>query len=162
MSEIWIRPARRADVPAIVALLADDPLGRAREDPADIGPYLKAFDDMAAQGGNTALVAEREGKVIGCLQLTIIPGLARRGAKRGQIEGVRVSAGCRGLGIGEQLIRHAIEAARALDCTLVQLTSDNSRPDAHRFYERLGFVASHAGFKRDTTSLSAPAGGEVR
>ena len=151
MNDIAIRPATSADLPAIVALLADDPLGRTRETPDDLGPYLVAFDEMAAQGGNVAFVAEREGpagkEVVGCLQLTVIPGLARRGAKRGQIEGVRVSAACRGLGIGERLIRHAIEAARAAGCALVQLTSDNSRPDAHRFYERLGFVASHAGFK---------------
>jgi ribosomal protein S18 acetylase RimI-like enzyme len=150
-TDIAIRPAVRDDVPAIVALLAADPLGQTREDSGDIGPYLAAFDDMAAQGGNIALVAERNDamakEIVGCLQLTIIPGLARHGAKRGQIEGVRVSAACRGLGIGERLIRHAIETARAAGCALVQLTSDNSRPDAHRFYERLGFVASHAGFK---------------
>jgi len=146
-NDIAIRPAARADIPAIVALLADDPLGQTREDPGDLGVYRAAFDDIAAQSGNRVLVAERQRQVIGCLQLTVIPGLARHGAKRGQIEGVRVSAACRGLGIGERLIRHAIEASRAAGCALVQLTSDNSRPDAHRFYERLGFVASHAGFK---------------
>jgi ribosomal protein S18 acetylase RimI-like enzyme len=106
---------------------------------------------MAAQGGNEMLVAERAGpianEVVGCLQMTLIPGLSRHAAKRGLIEGVRVSAACRGLGIGERLIRHAIEASRAAGCSIVQLTSDNSRTDAHRFYERLGFVASHAGFK---------------
>jgi ribosomal protein S18 acetylase RimI-like enzyme len=149
--EITIRPANREDVPAIVALLADDRLGATREDPRDIGPYVDAFDAVAAQGGNSVIVAERDGptakELVGCLQLTLIPGLARRGAKRGQIEGVRVAATCRGLGIGERLIRHAIETARAAGCGLVQLTSDKSRADAHRFYERLGFVASHAGFK---------------
>jgi len=145
--DITIRPAARDDVPAIIALLADDPLGRTREDTGDPDIYLRAFDDMAAQGGNIALVAERGGEIVGCLQLTMIPGLSRRGAKRGQIEGVRVSAACRGLRIGERLIRHAIDIARAEGCGLVQLTSDVSRPDAHRFYERLGFVASHAGFK---------------
>jgi ribosomal protein S18 acetylase RimI-like enzyme len=145
--DITIRSARRDDVPAIIALLADDPLGRTREDTGDPDTYLRAFDDMAAQGGNIALVAEQAGEIIGCLQLTMIPGLSRRGVKRGQIEGVRVSAACRGLGIGERLIRHAIDIARAEGCGLVQLTSDVSRPDAHRFYERLGFVASHAGFK---------------
>jgi ribosomal protein S18 acetylase RimI-like enzyme len=151
MEDIAIRPAMRDDVPAIVALLADDPLGATRETPGDLEPYLRAFDDMAAQGGNIALVAERTGpgaeKIIGCLQLTMIPGLSRHGIKRGQIEGVRVSAACRGLRIGERLICHAIDIARAEGCGLVQLTSDVSRPDAHRFYERLGFVASHAGFK---------------
>lgn len=149
--DIAIRRATRADVPAIVALLADDPLGATREDPADLAPYLRAFDDMAAQGGNEILIAERTGptakEVVGCLQLTLIPGLSRHAAKRGLIEGVRVSAACRGLRIGERLIRHAIEASRAAGCGIVQLTSDNSRTDAHRFYERLGFVASHAGFK---------------
>jgi ribosomal protein S18 acetylase RimI-like enzyme len=149
--DISIRPARRDDVPAIIALLADDPLGRGREDTTDPAPYLRAFDEMAAQGGNIALVAARDGpgteEIIGCLQLTLIPGLSRRGVKRGQIEGVRVSAACRGLRIGERLIRHAIDLARAEGCGLVQLTSDVSRPDAHRFYERVGFVASHTGFK---------------
>lgn len=148
---ITIRTANRDDVPAIVALLADDPLGRTRETPGELQPYLAAFADMAAQGGNIALVAERDSptgkEVVGCLQLTIIPGLSRHGAKRGQIEGVRVGATCRGLGIGERLIRRAIETAHAAGCSLVQLTSDNSRPDAHRFYGRLGFIASHAGFK---------------
>lgn len=158
---IAIRPAGRTDMPAIVALLADDPLGRARENPGDLAPYLAAFDDIAAQGGNCVLVAERDHVIIGCLQLTLIPGLARRGAKRGQVEGVRVAASCRGQGIGERLIRHAIEMARAAGCALVQLTSDNARADAHRFYERLGFVASHAGFKLEIRPLSAPGGGEA-
>ena len=147
MTEITIRPASREDVPAIAALLADDALGAAREDAGDIETYLRAFDDMAAQPGNVMLVAERAGLVVGCLQLTIIAGLSRHGMKRGQIEGVRVNSACRGLGIGERLIRHAIEMARATGCGLVQLTSDVTRADAHRFYERLGFVASHAGFK---------------
>ena len=151
MDDFTIRPATRADVPAIVALLADDPLGATREDPSDLAPYLRAFDDMAAQGGNEMFVAERAGPkakdVVGCLQLTLIPGLSRHAAKRGLIEGVRVSAACRGLRIGERLIRHAIDVSRAAGCGIVQLTSDNSRTDAHRFYERLGFVASHAGFK---------------
>jgi ribosomal protein S18 acetylase RimI-like enzyme len=150
---VTIRRARRADVPAIVALLADDPLGRERETAGDPLPdaYWCAFDAMSAQFGNLLFVAEREGAasgdIIGCLQLTIIPGLSRRGMTRGLIEAVRVGAAARGLGVGEQLVRHAIEAARAEKCGLVQLTSDVSRADAHRFYERLGFVASHVGFK---------------
>jgi GNAT superfamily N-acetyltransferase len=147
--DIAIRPARRDDVPAVVALLAADPLGQAREDPSDPLPeaYWRAFDDIAAQYGNHLLVAERAGAVIGCLQLTVIPGLSRRGMTRGLIEAVRVGAACRGLGVGERLVRHAIEIARAAGCGLVQLTSDNARPDAHRFYERLDFVASHVGMK---------------
>ena len=147
--DIIIREARREDVPAVAGLLAADPLGMAREAPADRTAYLRAFEAIAAQAGNSLLVAERGGRVVGCLQLTLIPGLTRRGATRAQIEGVRVSAECRGQGVGELLMRHAIDAAGAAGCTLVQLTSDISRADAHRFYERLGFVASHIGFKRD-------------
>ena len=147
MDDIFIRAAHRDDVLAIVALLADDPLGATREDPADLATYEKAFDAVAAQGGNHLLVAEGNGKVVGCLQLTIIPGLSRRGATRGLIEGVRVAAAWRGLGIGERLIRHAIEMSRDAGCGLVQLTTDKSRADARRFYHRLGFVASHEGMK---------------
>jgi len=149
MADIAIRPATRADLPAIVALLADDALGAVREDASDPLPqaYWHAFAEIAAQPGNHLLVAERAGAVVGCLQLTLIPGLSRRGMKRGLVEAVRVSAACRGLEIGEALMRHAIEMSRTAGCGLVQLTSDNARPDAHRFYERLGFIASHAGFK---------------
>jgi len=144
-----VRPARRDELPAIVALLADDALGRAREDPAEPLPeaYWQAYDDIAAQRGNYVLVVERGGAVVGCLQLTIIPGLSRRGMKRGLIEAVRVGAACRGLGVGERLVREAIAIARAEGCGLVQLTSDKSRAGAHRFYERLGFSASHVGMK---------------
>jgi len=138
MNDTAIRPARRNDVPAIVALLADDPLGRAREEAADPPPdaYWRAFDDIAAQGGNHLFVAEVAGAVAGCLQLTVIPGLSRRGMRRGLIEAVRVGARYRRLGVGETLIRHAVETARAAGCGLVQLTSDKTRADAHRFYRR--------------------------
>ena len=148
-NDLTIRPARRDDVPAIVALLADDPLGRGREESADPLPaaYWQAFDDIVAQGGNFLIVAEHDGAAVGCLQLTIIPGLSRRGMKRALIEAVRVSAACRGLGVGERLMRDAIGIARNAGCGLVELTSDASRVDAHRFYQRLGFVASHVGFK---------------
>jgi ribosomal protein S18 acetylase RimI-like enzyme len=144
-----IREARRSDVAAIVALLADDPLGQAREDNSEPPPesYFRAFDEIAEQRGNLLLVAETGGCVIGCLQLTMIPGLTRRGMKRGQIEGVRVAAAQRGQRVGERLIRHAISMARADGCGLIQLTTDKSRADAHRFYEGLGFVASHLGMK---------------
>lgn len=146
---VAIRAARREEVPAIVALLADDPIGSGREEPADPLPaaYWRAFDEMAARLGNLLLVAEADRTIIGCLQLTMIPGLSRRGTKRGQIEGVRVAASHRGTGVGERLVRHAIDLARENGCGLVQLTSDNARIDARRFYERLGFVASHVGMK---------------
>jgi GNAT superfamily N-acetyltransferase len=142
-----IREARRGDLPAIVALLADDPLGRTREDAADTAAYRRGFDEIAAQPGNFVLVAEIDGVVVGCLQLTVIAGLARRAVRRAQIEGVRIAAARRGAGLGEALVRHAIDLARDRGCGLVQLTSDRSRPDAHRFYERLGFAATHVGMK---------------
>jgi GNAT superfamily N-acetyltransferase len=146
---LHLRPASRDDVPAIVRLLADDPLGATREEYADPLPqaYWKAFEAVEAQTGNEVIVAELNGDVVGCLQLTLIPGLARRGMTRAQIEGVRVDSRVRGHKIGERLFLHAIEKARAAGCGLVQLTTDKSRPDAHRFYERLGFVASHVGMK---------------
>ena len=144
---VTIREARAEDLPAIAALLTDDPLGRTREDPANIAAYRRAFAEIAAQPGNTILVAETGDRVVGCLQLTIIPGLARTGMKRGQIEGVRIAAGQRGQKIGERLVGEATARARAAGCGLVQLTTDRLRPDAHRFYERLGFAATHLGMK---------------
>ena len=144
-----MRLARRADVPAIVRLLADDPLGATREQPGEplAQAYWDAFDGIEAQGGNELLVAEAAGEVVGCLQLTAIRGLSRTGMTRGQIEGVRVSASCRGQGVGELLVRAAVDQARELGCRLVQLTTDSTRADARRFYERLGFEASHVGMK---------------
>lgn len=147
---VRIRPAVRADVPAIVQLLADDPLGATREQPGDPLPdaYWTAFDAMHAQPGNELLVAEYAGRVVGCVQLTVIPGLSRTGLTRGQLEGVRVGAAHRGQRIGEALVEAAVALARAAGCGLVQLTTDRSRPAAQRFYERLGFEASHVGMKR--------------
>jgi ribosomal protein S18 acetylase RimI-like enzyme len=146
---VAIRRATAADLPAIVRMLADDPLGRTRERYADplSAAYVEAFRRIEAQADNEVLVAEVAGEVVGCLQLTLIPGLARLGMLRAQIEGVRVDGRRRGEGIGERLFQHAIERARAAGCGLVQLTTDAARPEAHRFYERLGFVASHVGMK---------------
>jgi ribosomal protein S18 acetylase RimI-like enzyme len=146
---VAIREARRDDLPRVVALLADDPLGASRELPGEpLAPaYAAAFDAMAEQGGNVLLVAVAGDEVVGCLQLIVIPGLSRAGMLRGQIEGVRVSSSHRGRRIGERLVEAAVERARAAGCGLVQLTSDASRADAHRFYARLGFVATHVGMK---------------
>ena len=143
------RTATEADLPAIVRLLADDELGRGRELAADPLPreYHDAFAAMTGQAGNRMIVAVVEGMVVGCLQLTLIHGLSRRGMSRAQIEAVRVARDRQGAGIGGALLRHAIELARDQGCGLVQLTTDRSRGDAHRFYERLGFVASHLGMK---------------
>lgn len=147
---VVVRTARREDVPAVVRLLADDPLGATRERYEDPLPqaYWDAFDAMTAQGGNELLVAEADGSVVGCLQLTIIPGLSRQGAKRAQVEGVRVDSRFRGQRLGERLMEEAVARARQAGCVLIQLTTDRTRTDAHRFYERLGFVASHLGMKR--------------
>lgn len=147
MSPLVIRGAVRDDVPAIVAMLADDPLGAAREDLGDPRTYDAAYDRVVADPGQHLVVAEREGTVVGTLQLSVIPGLSRRGATRSVIEGVRVARTERGTGLGTELVTWAVEESRRLGCTLVQLTSDASRTDARRFYERLGFVASHVGFK---------------
>ena len=141
-----LREATRADLVQIAALLADDGLGRGRET-SDISVYETAYDRMQAQPGNVYLVAEDSGQVIACLQYTVIHGLSRAGASRAQIEGVRVSASHRGQRLGERMMQAAIDRARADGCSLVQLTTDRSREDALRFYERLGFVASHNGMK---------------
>ncbi|ROQ97039.1 acetyltransferase (GNAT) family protein [Streptomyces sp. 2132.2] len=142
-----IRPATEEDLPAIVAMLADDPLGATRESPDDLTPYLAAFKRLADDPHQRVVVAVRENRVVGTLQLTIVPGLSRKGATRSIIEGVRVHADERGSGLGTRFIRWAIEESRRENCQLVQLTSDVTRTDAHRFYERLGFTASHVGFK---------------
>ncbi|CAM5444461.1 GNAT family N-acetyltransferase [Streptomyces griseorubiginosus] len=147
MGDLDIRPATADDVPAIVAMLADDPLGAERESPGDLTPYLAALERLTSDPNQHLVVATREDRVVGTLQLTVVPGLSRRGATRSIIEGVRVHADERGSGLGTLLIEWAIEESRRHDCRLVQLTSDNTRTDAHRFYERLGFTASHVGFK---------------
>ena len=147
MSDLDIRAATPGDIQAIVAMLADDPLGAQREFPDDLRPYTLAYERLAADPNQHLVVAERAGRVVGSLQLTVIPGLSRRGAVRSIIEAVRIHADERGSGLGTRLIEWAIEESRRQGCQLVQLTSDTSRIDAHRFYERLGFTASHVGFK---------------
>lgn len=147
MNDVVIRAAVAADVPAIVAMLADDPLGATRETLDDMAPYLRAFERLSADPNQHVIVAARAEQVVGTLQLTVIPGLSRRGATRSVIEGVRIHGDERGGGLGTLLIQWAVDESRRLSCQLVQLTSDRSRTDAHRFYERLGFTPSHTGFK---------------
>lgn len=145
-----LRRARPSDVAGIVALLADDPLRAPVEstDPADRERYGSAFMAIDADPAHLLVVMVREGDVVvGTMQLTFLPGLARAGATRMQIEAVRVSAELRGQDAGTAMIRWAVAEAERRGAGLVQLTSDGSRHDAHRFYERLGFVASHTGFK---------------
>ncbi|AQU80748.1 MULTISPECIES: GNAT family N-acetyltransferase [Planococcus] len=143
------RKAVIEDLPNIVQLLADDELGTTRERYETPLPdsYIEAFNAIEAQVGNQLLLAVEGASIIGCLQLTIIPGLARQGMKRAQIEGVRVAQNQRGTQIGEALFKEAMAIAKAEHCGLVQLTTDKKRKDAHRFYARLGFIASHEGMK---------------
>jgi GNAT superfamily N-acetyltransferase len=144
-----IRRAAGADLPEVVRLLADDPLGAKREEyvlplPAS---YRAAFDAIDRDPNNELVVVEVGGKVAGVLQLTYIPYVTYRGGWRALIEGVRIDASARSSGIGRKLFAWAIERARDKGCHMVQLTSDKTRPDAIRFYESLGFVASHEGMK---------------
>jgi len=144
--EFTIRVAVEGDVPAIVGMLADDPLGAGREAPGDPG-YLAAFREIVGDPRQVLAVVDVGGEVVGTLQLTVIPGLSRVGMTRGVIEAVRVRRDQRGKRLGERLVLWAVEEARGRGCGLVQLTTDASRVEAHRFYERLGFVGSHLGMK---------------
>jgi GNAT superfamily N-acetyltransferase len=143
------RDAVEADLPALVAMLAEDALGATREDPSSpLDPrYLEAFGHIDADPNNALTVVEENGALIGMLQLTFIPYLTHTGSWRCLIEGVRIHRDHRGRGLGSEFIRWAIERARERDCSIVQLTSDKQRPDALRYYESLGFTASHEGFK---------------
>jgi GNAT superfamily N-acetyltransferase len=144
-----IRRATTADLPGIVALLADDDLGRGREDASAVAlpRYLAAFETLDRDPNQMPIVLLADGVVAGYLQLTFIPGLSRQGMWRGLVESVRIDKRLRGQKRGEALMRFAIDACRQRGCKLVQLTTDMTRADAHRFYVRLGFTASHVGMK---------------
>ena len=147
ISQVTLRPARRDDVAAIIAMLADDHLGRARERLEDPLPtlYYDAFERLSRDPNIQLMVAEEGGNVVGCLQLCILPGLSSQGASRGLIEDVRVASDRRSRGIGEQLVQWAVGEARSKGCKLVELLTHHTRTDAQRFYERLGFARSHVG-----------------
>ena len=148
VSRITVRRARREDVGVIVGMLADDPLGAARERIEDPLPrcYLSAFEKIEHDSDIQLVVAEDDsGAVVGCLQLCMLPGLSSQGAPRALIEDVRVVSDRRGRGIGEQLLQWAVSQARAHGCKLVELFTHQSRVDAQRFYARLGFQPSHVG-----------------
>ena len=153
MSAPVFRRATRADVPGIVAMLADDDLGRTREEATAALPesYYAAFEAIDADPHQELVVVEQDGTPVGTLQLTYLPYLTYRGGWRAQIEAVRVASGLRGSGLGHALFAWAIARARERGCHLLQLTTDKRRPDAKRFYEDLGFVASHEGMKLDLT-----------
>lgn len=147
---VLLRESERDDVPAIVGLLVDDELGASRDGAtthAELQPYLRAFENLNADPAHLLLVAVDVGQIVATMQWSFIPGLARRGALRAQIEAVRVRRDYRGRGLGGAMFQWAIEESRLRGCVLVQLTTDKSRSDSHRFYERLGFIASHEGLK---------------
>ncbi len=147
--DVVVREAKAPDLPVLLALLADDPLGAVRESPSDtdMGHYRMAFEAIERDPAHRLLVCEHAGRVIAMLQLSFIPGLSRRGSLRAQIEAVRIKTGYRGQGVGSGFVSWAIENARANGCSLVQLTTDKTRAEAHRFYAALGFEASHEGMK---------------
>ncbi|MET8466550.1 MULTISPECIES: GNAT family N-acetyltransferase [Micromonospora] len=147
MTDVTYREAVRADLPAVIALLADDVLGKARDFTEVDEAYERAFADISADPRNQLIVAEQDAELVGCLQITYIPGLGRHGAERSLIESVRVRSDRRGQGLGRELMTWAVDQARQRGCALVQLTTDKTREDAHRFYLSLGFVASHEGMK---------------
>jgi len=157
MNGVTFRRASIADLPAIVELLADDERGRQRGQAGlPLSPaYEIAFDAIDKDPNQLLAVGDHGGDIVGCLQLTFIPGLSRVGLWRGQIESVRVASRHRGSGLGRKLFEWAIEECRTRGCGLVQLTTDKSRPDALRFYQSLGFTASHEGMKLDLTRTDA-------
>ncbi len=145
---IRFRPATRNDVAAVVALLADDMLGQGRE-ARDLAPYMAAFDAMQSEGSNQLIVGEdAAGRVIATYQLTFISGLSLKAARRAQVESVRIASDRRGEGLGHKMFADIEARARAAGCRLIQLTMNTARSDSRRFYEGLGFEASHTGFKR--------------
>ncbi|MQR01425.1 GNAT family N-acetyltransferase [Glaciimonas soli] len=146
--DLKTRRAIRSDLPRLLELLADDILGKSRDaGSSDDACYVQAFEAIAADTNQYLLLGELDGRVIAMLQLTFIPGLSRRGALRANIEAVRVDSSLRGQGIGNWIIAQALLIAQERGCDLAQLTSDKSRTEAHRFYARLGFTATHEGFK---------------
>lgn len=158
MSAPIFRSATRADLPAIVAMLADDMLGATRESPAEMAPYAVAFDAISQDASIDLIVMEIYGKVIGTAQLAFIPGLSHRGMIRADIEAVRISKDLRGGGYGSALIEHCVARAAGRGAGMVQLSSNASRTDAHRFYRRLGFEQSHVGFKRTVSAADSTSG----
>ena len=146
---IHIRIAVKEDLPAIVQLLADDPLGSQREaaDKTDLESYQLAFTEIQADPNNELLVVELDQQVSGTLQIIFIPSLTFQGGRRAQIEGVRIDRGLRGKGIGHLMVEWAIERARQRGCRIVQLTTNKQRPEALRFYMEMGLIDSHEGLK---------------
>nr|WP_321444282.1 GNAT family N-acetyltransferase [uncultured Cohaesibacter sp.] len=148
MFQIDIREAQREDVPAIVSMLIDDVIGKDRENDKDLTPYYEAFDAIAEDANNMIFVAcDEVGAVVGTFQLVYMHGLSVRAAKRAEIEAVRIHSYFRGRGLGKQMFAWAMEKAKADGCSILQLTTSKTRGDSQRFYDQLGFDASHVGYK---------------
>jgi len=147
--DLNFRAAKESDLPALVSLLADDELGAKKEDASSlVNPlYISAFSSIESDPNNELMVVKNNGNLIGMLQLTFIPYLSHQGSWRCLIESVRIQSQFRGKGLGTEFIKWAIDRARQRNCKLMQLTSDKQRPRAIQFYEKLGFQASHEGFK---------------
>ncbi|MEQ1770431.1 MAG: GNAT family N-acetyltransferase [Devosia sp.] len=143
------RKATPADIAFILGLIVEDSVIETGDDPLDAGDprYAAAFAAIDADPNQEMIVVEEEGERVGCFQLTYMPGIMRRGMWRGQIENVHVRAASQNRGIGSAMMKWAIERCRERGCGIIQLTSNKKRLDAHRFYERLGFLKSHEGFK---------------
>lgn len=143
------RNATPADLRFIIGLIVEDSVIDTGDNPADAGhaDYVNALAAIDADPNQEMIVVEDDGVPVGCFQLSYLPGLMRRGQWRGQIEVVHVAQSHRNRGIGGEMMRWAIERCREHNCSMVQLTSNKKRTDAHRFYERLGFLKSHEGFK---------------
>lgn len=144
------RKAKRKDIPSIVQLLANDKLGQLRERYENPLPekYYEAFDNINADVNQELIVVENDqSEIVGTLQLSFIQYLTYQGGVRAQIESVRVREDLRGEGLGKKIFEWAIERAKERNAHLLQLTTDKQRPDAIRFYEKLGFTASHEGMK---------------
>lgn len=152
---VAFRLARQQDIAAVAGLLADDVLGQGREG-ADLAPYLAAFEAMRNDPGNLLIVGEEDGAIVACYQITFLVGLSQKGARRAQIEGVRVAQHRRGRGIGTMLIADAERRARNAGCRLMQFTTNKARRDAHRFYDRMGFTPSHIGYKKTLRGACPP------
>ena len=149
MFDIVIRPITNEDLPRIVALLADDALGAKRELPSEPlhVDYQRAYESILADDNQNVYACIQDGRIVGCMQLSFIPGLSHVGSWRAQVESIRVASAARGQRVGERMIAFAIERAKAKGCRFLQLTTDKTRLDARRFYERLGFKATHEGMK---------------
>lgn len=145
--DVVVRVAQRRDVPEMVALLTDDMLGQGREGATDLEPYYEAWDEIILDPNAEILILDLDGRVLGMAQLNYARGLGRKGMRRCTIEAVRVASNLRSKGLGAILIENCLDMARARGCGMVQLTTDKRRTDAHRFYQRLGFDASHEGMK---------------